>query len=174
MKRSERSPAYRYAAVLAAGVLCASLTGCGAAGDTDAGADAGRQSRVAEEGRKVMPFDLERTTHRFVKTGTGGVQTVVADDPADTRQIGLVQQHLRSEAERFTRGDFSDPARIHGDGMPGLAALRSSAGRIAIEYATTSDGGRITFSTSEPALVSALHAWFDAQVSDHGGHATHG
>ncbi|MGX7671207.1 hypothetical protein [Plantactinospora sp. DSM 117369] len=31
---------------------------------------------------------------------------------------------------------------------------------------------RITYTTSDPAIVTALHAWFDAQVSDHDVHAT--
>ncbi|GAB3970978.1 hypothetical protein [Plantactinospora veratri] len=119
-----------------------------------------------------MPFDLDRTTHRFSKTDTGGVQTVVADDPQDTTQIALIRQHLTSEVDRFRRGDFTDPARIHGTQMPGLAALRAHGGRITIDYQTTNDGGRVTYTTSDTALRGALHHWFDAQVSDHGQHAT--
>ncbi len=121
-----------------------------------------------------MPFELDRTTHRFAKTADGGVQTVVADDPGDTLQVDLVRRHLREEAERFRRGDFTDPARIHGADMPGLAALRDSAGRVRLDHADTPDGARITYTTDDPALVSAIHAWFDGQVGDHGGHATHG
>lgn len=135
---------------------------------------ADRQSEVASRGAEVMPFDLERTTHHFDKTADGGVQTVIADDPADSHQIGLVREHLRMEADRFRRGDFTDPGRIHGHAMPGLDALKGSAGRIEIAYAETPDGGRITYRTTDPALVTALHAWFDAQVSDHGAHATGG
>lgn len=131
-----------------------------------------RQAEVAERGASVMPFDLERTTHRFEKTDDGGVQTVVADDPGDATQVTLVQQHLSAEVERFRRGDFDDPARIHGDEMPGLDALRAHGGRIAIDYATTPDGGRVTYVTSDAELRDALHHWFDAQVGDHGRHAT--
>jgi hypothetical protein len=153
-------------------------TSAGCAGSAPAGqpappASTDRQAQVAERGAAVMPFDLERTTHRFAKTGTGGVQTVVADNPDDTTQIRLVRRHLRDEADRFRRGDFTDPARIHGDGMPGLAALRDSAGAITVDYTTTADGARITYTTGDSTLVTALHAWFDAQVSDHGDHATH-
>lgn len=119
-----------------------------------------------------MPFDLERTTHRFTKTDTGGVQTVVADDPRDTTQIALIQQHLTMEVERFRRGDFTDPARIHGSEMPGLAALRAHGGKITIEYGNTADGARATYTTDDAELRGALHHWFDAQVSDHGQHAT--
>jgi hypothetical protein len=151
---------------LAVLVLVAVLSGCG--GNSD------RQADVAQRGSSVMPFDLDRTTHRFSKTDSGGVETVVADDATDSTQIALVRQHLRAEAERFGRGDFTDPGRVHGDDMPGLAALRASAGRLAVAYRDITSGGQITFSTGDPALVAALHAWFDAQVSDHGQHAEHG
>jgi hypothetical protein len=158
-------------AVLAA--LAALAVGCGDSADRS-GAD--RQADVADRGRAVMPFDVERTTHRFTKTDTGGVQTVTADDPADARQITLVREHLRGEAERFARGDFADPARIHGNAMPGLAALRAGARdrRITVGYRPAGDGGRITYTTADPALRTALHAWFDAQVTDHGRHAEPG
>ncbi len=154
-------------------------TSAGCAGSAPAGqpappASTDRQAQVAERGAAVMPFSLEQTTHHFTKTDTGGVQTVVADNPADTAQIELVQQHLRDEAERFRGGDFTDPARIHGTAMPGLAALRDSAGRVTVDYTATTDGARITYTTSETALITALHAWFDAQVGDHGAHATQG
>jgi hypothetical protein len=131
-----------------------------------------RQEEVAERGASVMPFDLERTTHRFAKTENGGVQTVVADDPDDATQVGLIRDHLRHEAEEFRQGRFTDPARIHGQKMPGLATLRDSAGRIDVVYGDTPDGARIAYTTADPEVVTALHAWFDAQVSDHGSHAT--
>jgi hypothetical protein len=136
-----------------------------------AGGDDDREARVAERGAKVMPFDLDRTTHVFRRSPDGGVQTVVADDPADGRQVALVREHLHKEAEAFRRGDFDDPMAIHGEQMPGLAALRASAGRIEITYEDVPSGGRIRYETRDAALVAALHAWFEAQVMDHGAHA---
>ncbi|GAA1032772.1 hypothetical protein GCM10009557_32320 [Virgisporangium ochraceum] len=153
-------------AVLAAAASLALVAGCGDSPD--------RQAEVAAKGASVMPFDLERTTHRFARTETGGVQTVVADNPADTGQITLIRQHLRLETDRFSRGDYTDPGRIHGDDMPGLAALRDGAARITVTYRDDPAGGVITYTTTDQALVTALHAWFDAQVSDHGQHAEHG
>lgn len=165
----------RHALLLAAGAAAAALSGgCSDApsASTPTPANSSRQAEVAQRGASVMPFDLERTTHQFTKTGTGGVQTVVADDPQDTTQVTLIQQHLTAEVERFRRGDFADPAAIHGNQMPGLQALRAHGGRITIDYQTTSDGGRVTYTTSDAELRDALHHWFDAQVSDHGAHAT--
>ncbi|MFY1687390.1 hypothetical protein [Plantactinospora sp. WMMB782] len=137
-------------------------------------ADTRRQAEVAERGREVMPFDLDRTTHRFTPTADGGHQTVTADEPVQQRQVDLVREHLRAEAERFRRGDFTDPARIHGAQMPGLAELRAGAGQIRIDYSELPAGARLDYRTAEPGLLRALHAWFDAQVGDHGSHAEHG
>ena len=117
-----------------------------------------------------MPFDLERTTHRFTKTDTGGVQTVVADDPQDTAQLTLIRKHLAAEVNRFERGDFTDPARIHGMDMPGVAELSAGYRRITVTYTERPDGALLTYATDDPALVDAIHSWFDRQVMDHGDH----
>ncbi len=133
-----------------------------------------RQEEVAEKGAQVMPFDLEKTTHVFEKTETGGVQKVVADDPNDAEQITLIREHLEEEAAAFRRGDLSDPSEIHGEEMPGLEDLEAGAERMDIRYSDLPDGAKIEYETSDPALVAALHHWFDAQVSDHGDHAEDG
>jgi hypothetical protein len=133
-----------------------------------------RQAEIAAKGQQVMPFDLERTTHRFTKSATGGVQTVTADDPADAQQVKLIRGHLTEEAAGFSRGDYGDPATIHGTDMPGLRDLEQGHTRIDIRYLETLAGAQITYTTSDPSLVKALHSWFDAQVTDHGQHAEHG
>jgi hypothetical protein len=148
-------------AVLAAVLV---LAACG-------GNETTRQEAVSERGAQVMPFDLDRTTHAFEATDDGGVQTVTAEDADDTEQIALVRAHLHSEAEKFRAGDFGDPAAIHGDEMPGLAALRKGYAEIEVTYAEVEAGARLSYAATDATLVEALHAWFDAQVSDHGEHA---
>lgn len=139
------------------------------------GHDHTRQDEVAARGAEVMPFDLERTTHHFEARPWGGVQTVVADD-LDAEQIEFVRAHLRDEAARFARGDFDDPMAIHGHEPPGLAELRAGAEaeRVDIRYADVPTGGRLTYRADERVLVTALHAWFDAQLMDHEAHAEAG
>nr|BFE78375.1 hypothetical protein GCM10020093_009760 [Planobispora longispora] len=56
------------------------------------------------------------------------MQTVTADDPADASQVRLIREHLTEEAARFGRGDFGDPASIHGERMPGLRELSAATG----------------------------------------------
>lgn len=115
-----------------------------------------------------MPFDLTRTTHVFQDLPGGGLQTVTANEPGDTLQVRLIREHLEQEARRFTDGDLSDPMRIHGADMPGVAELSAGSKQIRIEYAPVEAGGRIRYNAAEPSLVAALHRWLQAQRHDHG------
>ena len=131
-----------------------------------------RQEEVAARGAQVMPFDLEKTVHFFEKLDDGGLQKVVVKDLSNKEQISLIQAHLKEESERFPRGDFSDPAKIHGQDMQGLTELKSCAGNIEVVYTPLPDGAEIRSTTKDPALLMAIHHWFDAQLSDHGRHAS--
>jgi len=153
-------------------VMLSILAILGALYGTGALAIQSRQETVAERGVGVMPFNLEKTTHVFEATDNGGMEKVTADEPPDAEQISLIREHLLEEASRFGRGDFSDPAAIHGDDMPGLKELKSGAERFEFRYAELPNGAQIEFATDDPILVSALHRWFEAQLSDHGEHAS--
>jgi hypothetical protein len=131
-----------------------------------------RQAEVREAGTGVMPFDLDRTRHSFVKTDTGGVQTVIALDPVDLDEVRSIRDHLAEISGEFSAGNFDDPSAVHGTGMPGLEQLTRSAGRIEVLYRDVDGGGQITYRTSDDDLVRSLHEWFDAQLSDHGADAT--
>jgi hypothetical protein len=131
-------------------------------------ADAQRQSEVANRGKDVMPFTLAATTHIFTKNAQGGIQRVVAKKSSDNAQVKLVRKHLREIREQFLRGDFSGPSHIHGQDMPGLAALRAAKpGQIDIAYKDVKGGAELRYKTTDATLVAALHQWFGAQLSDH-------
>lgn len=134
-----------------------------------------RLDEVAERGAHVMPFDLEKTMHIFSKTDTGGIQQVIAKDQSDSEQINLIRLHLSEIAKAFKQGDFSNPEKIHGATMPGLAELRAaSPGQVKIVYRELPDGAEITYATHIEKLKLAIHQWFDAQLSDHARHAVPG
>lgn len=138
-------------------------------------ADEQRLEDVAERGRHVMPFDLEKTVHVFSKTQTGGIQKVIAKEPSDSEQVRLIRKHLSEISVEFQQGDFSNPARIHGEDMPGLQQLSTAEqGQIEIDYQTIPSGAQINYSSDRPALIEAIHQWFDAQLSDHARHAVPG
>jgi hypothetical protein len=138
-------------------------------------ADGSRQAEISRLGADVMPFSLTATVHVFTKTAEGGIQRVVARRSGDTRQVQLVREHLREIRAQFLKGDFSGPAHIHGDKMPGLAELKAARpGQVAIDYREVTAGAELSYRTADARLAAALHQWFDAQLSDHGADAMAG
>jgi hypothetical protein len=159
------------AAALAAGLACAqSPSDPGAHQHADhARHMAARQAEVAGRGKDVMPFDLSSTLHVFTRTRTGGVQKVVARRGKDREQVRLVRQHLKDIQAQFRQQDFSGPAHIHGHDMPGLQELQAAApGAVRVSYREVPAGAELVFASRDPALVHAIHKWFDAQLADHG------
>lgn len=142
-----------------------------ASASEDVRADTPRQTQVERKSEGVMPFSMDATMHHFAPTADGGVQTVLVHD-GNAKQVALVRSHLRKEAAAFARGDFHDPASIHGGDMPGLKRMHAGAKRIGVRYADVPNGAKIVYATNDPTLVTAIHTWFKAQVSDHGAHAT--
>jgi len=131
-----------------------------------------KQEHVHRMSHDVMPFDLAKTTHTFRMTDSGGVERVIVKDESDKDQVLLIQKHLQQEAESFQRGDYSAPALLHGDDMPGLNDLQTNADQISVRYSPLPNGAEITFETAELHLLTAIHKWFGAQLSEHGADAT--
>ena len=129
------------------------------------------QQHVHDISHGVMPFDVTKTVHVFKMTESGGVERVVVRNKGDADQVLLVQQHLRKEADRFQRGNYSDPAALHGADMPGLKELQLGAKEIKVSYSKLADGAEIVFKTTNPHLLTAIHRWFGAQLSEHGSDA---
>ena len=86
----------------------------------------------------------------------------------------LIQDHLRHERDLFSTGDLSDPMAIHGHQMPGISELQlgARAGQVTVTYEALPAGAQLTYTAATAALVTTLHTWFDAQVMDHGAHAS--
>jgi|SRR5580692_719017 hypothetical protein len=125
------------------------------------------RNTVMTRGAQIMPFDMRTAMHMFLPSSSGGVVEVMVHD-MDPKQIALVRSHLLAEAAKFARGDYSDPAYIHGIAMPGLAQLASGAARVSVRYFETPTGAAITFSSADREKVSAIHDWLAAQQRDHG------
>ena len=134
-----------------------------------------RLNEVARRGVHVMPFNLEQTTHIFSKSPSGGIQQVIAKEATNTQQINLIREHLTKISTQFKHRNFSDPEKIHGKNMPGLAALQAATSTdISMVYQKLPNGAEITYSTQLPELITTIHQWFDAQLSDHARHSISG
>lgn len=129
------------------------------------------QERVHQRSHHVMPFEISKTVHVFKMTEAGGFQRVLARDPSDGEQITLIRQHLKHEADRFRNGDYSAPAKLHGGDMPGLAELQASSSLVEVSYSELPAGAQLSFKTHDLRLLTAIHRWFGAQLSEHGADA---
>jgi hypothetical protein len=58
--------------------------------------------------------------------------------------------------------------------MPGVAALEDGAASVEVTYTEVDGGATVTYTTTDPALITAIHDFFEAQLQDHGAHATGG
>lgn len=123
------------------------------------------------ESPMVMPFDMNKVTHYFIKTDSGGILMIRTKDKRDTSQANLVVSHLKKEYKLFSNADFSDPKLLHGADMPGLHMLSQSKGKFKVEFRKLKDGAQLTFSSKDPEVQNAIHKWFDAQLRDHGSDA---
>jgi hypothetical protein len=130
-----------------------------------------QQEHVHQMSHHVMPFDISKTLHIFKMTEQGGVLRVVTKEAGSSGQVSLIQQHLQHEAEQFQKGNYSDPAMLHGANMPGLKELQEGASRIKVSYSALPNGGEIVFETKDIHLLTAIHRWFGAQLSEHGADA---
>jgi len=130
-----------------------------------------KQQRVHHMSHHVMPFDMSKTIHVFRMTESGGVQKVLVRDPSETDQILLVRQHLSHEAEKFGHGDYSDPTKLHGADMPGVGKLRANPSKVKVSYSELPAGAQLKFEAKDLSMITAIHRWFGAQLSEHGADA---
>jgi hypothetical protein len=71
----------------------------------------------------------------------------------------------------FKHGNYSDPTKLHGVNMPGIAELSADPSKVKVSYSELPEGAQIIFETKELSMVTAIHRWFGAQLSEHGADA---
>ena len=59
----------------------------------------------------------------------------------------------------------------HGVDMPGIAELRANPSKVRVSYSELPEGAQIIFETKDLSMLTAIHRWFGAQLSEHGADA---
>lgn len=135
-------------------------------------ADAARIADVALRGAAGAAEASQSTIRMFTELESGGIQRVVAKDPADEMLVRLVRQRLRDIRDALLLGDIPGPVPSGGSGVPGLERLRGAApGSLVVGYRDIPAGGELTYYSRNAALVDVLHDWFDTLASDPGADA---
>lgn len=83
--------------------------------------------------------------------------------------IEAIRKYLESEATRFGSGDYSGIVKIEGKAVPAAQYMKAvTPGQMSIIYRNVGSGAAIDYLGRDKATVDAIHAWFDALLSDDG------
>jgi hypothetical protein len=126
---------------------------------------------VQQRGQVAMGVDQYTSTHRFDALADGG-RIELQRDANDARDVATIRAHLKEVMEAFQRGDFSTPAFVHAQEVPGTKVMAARKERLAYRYADLPQGGEIRITTADPEALRALHEFIAFQRKDHraGGH----
>jgi hypothetical protein len=150
-------------------VVASMIAGCGS------GEHAPRRARghdsafaaMQARGRAVMGVDQYTSTHVFEDRPDGGRIVLERDDSADTAAIAAIRRHMRDIAAAFGAGDFTMPFRVHGEPVPGAAALAERRAVIRYTVVDRPRGAELRIETRDPAAVAAVHRFLAYQRTAH-------
>jgi hypothetical protein len=115
----------------------------------------------------VMGFDLDKTTHHFMMTASGGRIEVTVDDRADAANLAAIRTHLRHIASEFAAGRFDAPFATHGETPDGVPTLRQRRATIAYRYHEIPGGAAVEIATKDAAALAAVHEFLRYQIREH-------
>jgi len=110
----------------------------------------------------------EGATHHFLLASDGGTIRLETTDETRREDRDRIRQHLQVVARSFAAGDFTLPMQVHAQTPPGAKTMKKMRKAIAYAYSPTDKGGEVRISTSDPAALSAIHAFLRFQIEDHG------
>lgn len=128
---------------------------------------------VQARGQHVMGVDQYSSTHIFDDLPDGG-RISLQRDPLDTAGVGTIRRHFGEIAAQFRAGDFSNPAFVHDQPVPGTDVMQTLAGEINYQVETLAGGGALRLATSDSAARKAIQKFLAFQRADHraaGAHA---
>jgi hypothetical protein len=152
-------------AVLAVLAALAPLAASPAAAQSPAARDTAFKS-MQERGKRAMGVDQYTSTHKFDAYPTGGRIELQRDAP-DSAGVAQIRAHLRALAAAFASGDFSTPAFVHIQDVPGAKVMRARRGKIAYQVHDLPRGAELHITTTDPEAVAAIREFMAFQRGEH-------
>ncbi len=117
-------------------------------------------------GRAAMGVDQYTSTHRFDALPDGG-RIELQRDVDDAAGVAQIREHLQGIAQAFRSGDFSTPAFVHMQQVPGAAVMAAKRALITYTYHDLPRGGELRMATRDSAALEAIHAFMAFQRGEH-------
>lgn len=121
---------------------------------------------MQQRGQKAMGVDQYTSTHTFDDLADGG-RIVLVRDAKDTAGVRTIREHLQQITKAFGAGDFTTPAFVHMQDVPGTKVMAARRDRIRYAYAPRAGGGEVRITTTDPEALKAVHAFLAFQRGDH-------
>lgn len=113
-----------------------------------------------------MGVDQYASTHVFDALTDGG-RIEFQYDSDDVEAIDQIRSHLREIELAFQRGDFSTPAFVHAQEVPGTAVMAERREHIEYRYRDLPRGGELRLTTQDPEALAAIREFMTFQRTDH-------
>ena len=114
-----------------------------------------------------MGVDQATSVHRFDLLPDGGRIELQRNDVSDSGGIAQIRTHLRGIVTAFEAGDFSTPAFVHMQQVPGAVTMAAQRAAIRYRYKDLPAGGEVQIRTSDSSAVRAVHAFVQFQRAEH-------
>lgn len=121
---------------------------------------------VQRRGKQAMGVDQTTSTHKFDALPDGG-RIELQRDTDDKDGIATIRAHMRDIAKAFANGDFSTPAFVHMQDVPGTKTMAAKRTVIKYEARDLARGGEVRITTRDPEALKAIHEFMAFQRSDH-------
>ena len=113
-----------------------------------------------------MGVDQYTSTHHFDTLPDGGRIALERDVP-DSAGVSQIRAHIREIARAFRAGDFSTPATVHMQDVPGAKVMAEKRAVITYEARDLPRGAELRIRTSDSAALRAVHEFLTFQRSAH-------
>jgi hypothetical protein len=151
------------------GVGFAGLTACDKSAVTSVDELAAADSAFAlvqARGQQAMGVDQYTSTHFFDALPDGG-RIELQRDVDDAAGIAHIRKHLEAIAQLFDAGDFSTPAFVHMQSVPGASVMTAKRDAITYAYRELPRGGEVRIVTQDAEALRAIHEFMSFQRQDH-------
>lgn len=117
-------------------------------------------------GRGAMGVDQYTSTHHFDSL-PDGARIELQRDSADEPGAAAIRDHLRAIAAAFASGDFTTPAFVHGQAVPGSAVMAARRDRIRYQVHDLPRGAELRITTSDAEALRAIQQFMAYQRREH-------
>ena len=138
-------------------------------------AAAGAQDPAMQaRGKEAMGVDQYTSIHKFDDLATGG-RIELQRDSDDSAGVATIRHHIHDIAKAFKTGDFTTPAFVHMQSVPGTAAMAKLRSKITYVPKDLPRGAELRIATKDTAAIRAIHEFLAFQRGEHHaeGHEMH-